>query len=140
MSRDLDLGWLKDDFVESGQHLLGLFDMEEYVDSDQLDQSGHAKMGRVLQAMAIAYMKEVGCDDGEITMDAALEKIFASTAIAYKKFLVVKTVEAKAKGAGVTSFWTEKSMVSKVIECVQPPAMCRPPADCTSTRAATPRA
>ena len=117
-SHRLDLEFLREDFKESADHLLAKIDMTEYIDEDDLDELGHAKLGRALICMAIGFMNEFGAAD----VASAVDLMFDAVAGAYKKFLVVKAVETKLKdqalpgGAGL-NIWSEKCMVTKIVEC-----------------------
>ena len=116
-ARDLDISFLAPDFMREGIALLGHFDMTDYVDEEDVEESSHSKFGRVLHGMALAFKRHFDLDD--IDIDEALKQLFSSVACAYKKFLVVKTVEAKAKmcaSNGSSKLWLEKCMVSKIVE------------------------
>jgi len=123
---NLDLSFLRKDFCENGQLLLGHFDMEDYFVEDELEAAGHDKMGRVLNAMAIALKKEFCLED----IDEALAKLFDAVAAAYKKFLVVKACEAKAllvsNANPSTNPWLEKCCVSKVVDVLWHTHLMRP--------------
>lgn len=131
VARELDLSFLKADFQENAHVLLGHFDMSEYYTEDEIEASGHSQMGRVLQAMGIAFMKQFGAD----TVDEAVSELFDTVARAYKKFLVVKTVEVKSKSKAKTKdkaaapnvdMWGEKCMVSKIIDVLWHTHLMRP--------------
>ena len=123
---NLDLSFLRKDFCENGQLLLGHFDMEGYFDEDELEEMGHDKMGRVLNAMAIAFKNEFDLDG----VDEALAMLFDAVATAYKKFLVVKACEAKAllvsNAYPSTNPWLEKCCVSKVVDVLWHTHLMRP--------------
>jgi hypothetical protein len=123
---NLDLSFLRKDFCENGQLLLGHFDMEDYFDEEELEEMGHDKMGRVLNAMAIAFKNEFDLDG----VDEALAMLFDAVAAAYKKFLVVKACEAKAllvsNANPSTNPWLEKCCVSKVVDVLWHTHLMRP--------------
>ena len=126
-AQKLDLGFLAPDFVETAHRDLGEFDMTEHVDEEELDARGHDHTGSVLNAIMLAYQKEFVDDDPEAEMNRVdvLIQLFVSVQRAYKKFLVVKTIETLAKNKPPANYeetpWAEKCCASPLIECV-----CRP--------------
>jgi len=114
--RTLDLSFLHTVFMSLAPHELGHVDLAEFMDPNDFSPE-EGSMIPVVYAMALAYKKEfsaaVKCTDAD-----ALSAITAATAEAYKKFLVVKAVEAIVADAGPAGGlrWTEKCQASTVID------------------------
>ena len=140
----LDLGFLREAFVKAATAQLGTFDMDEYVpdddygDPDAIDdacdevviganEEGEPRIGSVLLGLLMAYKKKFDVDY-YMARDVALLKLAGYVEQAYKKFLVVKTVEAHAKAAGNLGAcaWTEKCMASTVIDVMWHCQLLRP--------------
>jgi hypothetical protein len=103
---------------------LGYFRFGDHADEGILDagDTDPDDVGQVALGCIMAYKTKMGlslsCKDDD---DTARSALFGAVVKAYKKVLVVKAIEAVAGGAA-GSCWSEKAMVSPLVECVSMPA------------------
>lgn len=130
----LDLSSLREPFLRTVEAQLGNFEYRKFSDYDlpDEDEEGDPMIGNTWMGMITAW-KRLNAEKGEVVDDTrsfaesqadATHALFKSVAESYKKMLVIKAVEMRAAetksvAQDAEQFrWLERSMCTKVIDCL----------------------
>lgn len=125
-ARGLDLKFTEAAFFKTALRDLGEFDLMDYgVDEEEFDDFDEEHIGAVIRAIMMAFKARYDAASDDKTAIAA---IYKATVSAYRKFMVVKTVETLIKkridatgvlqSATFETKWLEKSMASPLIDVI----------------------
>jgi len=127
----LDLSSLRAPFLRTVEAQLGNFEFSDYDLPDE-DEEGNPMIGNTWMGMITAW-KRLNAEKGEVVDDTrsfaesqadATHALFKSVAESYKKMLVIKAVEMRAAETKSVAQdpeqfrWLERSMCTKVIDCL----------------------